>query len=220
MIDPSDIALTLRLLDYAATVVFALTGALVASRSQLDIVGFIFIACLTAVGGGTLRDVLLDRTVFWMADPVVLGLAAGAAVVVFFTAHLLDSRYAAMRWLDAFALAIAVPAGVTAALGAGVSWPVVLVMGVVTGCMGGLMRDVVCNEVPLVLRQGELYVTAAFGGVAAALIAGALGQTGLVPLVVCAVVTLVLRVGSMAFGWRLPVYRSAPPRPEAPKRDG
>jgi uncharacterized membrane protein YeiH len=220
MIDPADIALTLRLLDYAATLVFALTGALVASRSQLDIVGFIFIACLTAVGGGTLRDVLLDRPVFWMADPVVLGLASAAAIVVFFTAHLLESRYAAMRWLDAFALAIAVPAGAAAALASGVSWPVVLVMGVITGCMGGLMRDVVCNEVPLVLRQGELYVTAAFCGVGAALVAGLLGQTGLIPLVACAVVTLILRAGSMAFGWRLPVYRSAPPRAQAPKRDG
>jgi uncharacterized membrane protein YeiH len=220
MIEPADIALTLRLLDYAATVVFALTGALVASRSQLDVVGFIFIACLTAVGGGTLRDVLLDRPVFWMADPVVLALAAGAAVVVFFTAHFLESRYAAMRWLDAFALAIAVPAGVAAALSVGAGWPVVIVMGVMTGCMGGLMRDVVCNEVPLVLRQGELYVTAAFCGVGAALLAGLLGQTGLVPLLACAVVTLVLRAGSMAFGWRLPVYRSAPPRPDAPKRDG
>jgi uncharacterized membrane protein YeiH len=220
VIEPADIALTLRLLDYAATIVFALTGALVASRSQLDIVGFIFIACLTAVGGGTLRDVLLDRPVFWMADPVVLGLATAAAVAVFFTAHLLNSRFAAMRWLDAFALAVAVPAGVTAALASGVSWPVVMVMGIITGCMGGLMRDVVCNEVPLVLRQGELYVTAAFGGVGAALIAGMLGQSGLVPLIACAAVTLILRAGSMAFGWRLPVYRSAPPRPESPKRDG
>jgi uncharacterized membrane protein YeiH len=220
MIEPADIALTLRLLDYAATIVFALTGALVASRSQLDIVGFIFIACLTAVGGGTLRDVLLDRPVFWMADPLVLGLATTAAITVFFTAHLLASRFAAMRWLDAFALAIAVPAGVTAALSVGAGWPVVMVMGIITGCMGGLMRDVVCNEVPLVLRQGELYVTAAFGGVGAALIAMALGQSGLVPLIVCAVVTLTLRAGSMAFGWRLPVYRSAPPRPDAPKRDG
>jgi uncharacterized membrane protein YeiH len=220
MIEPADIALTLRLLDYAATVVFALTGALVASRSQLDVVGFIFIACLTAVGGGTLRDVLLDRAVFWMADPWVLALASGAAIVVFFTAHMLESRYAAMRWLDAFALAIAVPAGVAAALSVGAGWPVVIVMGVMTGCMGGLMRDVVCNEVPLVLRQGELYVTAAFCGVGAALIAGVLGQTGLVPLAVCAAVTLVLRAGSMAFGWRLPVYRSAPPRPDSPKRDG
>ena len=220
MIDPGDIALTLRLLDYAATVVFALTGALVASRSQLDIVGFIFIACLTAVGGGTLRDVLLDRTVFWMADPLVLALASGAAITVFFTAHLLESRYAAMRWLDACALAIAVPAGVAAAQAMGAGWPVVIVMGVMTGCMGGLMRDVVCNEVPLVLRQGELYVTAAFCGVGAALLTGILGQGGLGPLLACAAVTFTLRAGSMAFGWRLPVYRSAPPRPEAPKRDG
>ena len=220
MIDQGDIALTLRLLDYAATVVFALTGALVASRSQLDIVGFIFIACLTAVGGGTLRDVLLDRTVFWMADPLVLALASGAAITVFFTAHLLESRYAAMRWLDACALAIAVPAGVAAAQAMGAGWPVVIVMGVMTGCMGGLMRDVVCNEVPLVLRQGELYVTAAFCGVGAALLTGVLGQGGLGPLLACAAVTFTLRAGSMAFGWRLPVYRSAPPRPEAPKRDG
>lgn len=220
MIEPADIALTLRLLDYAATVVFALTGALVASRSQLDVVGFVFIACLTAVGGGTLRDVLLDRPVFWMVDPLVLALASAAAIVVFFTAHLLESRYAAMRWLDACALAIAVPAGVAAAGAMGASWPMVIVMGVMTGCMGGLMRDVVCNEVPLVLRQGELYVTAAFCGTGAALFVQMLGQSGLAPLIACALVTFTLRAGSMAFGWRLPVYRSSPPRPEAPKRDG
>jgi uncharacterized membrane protein YeiH len=219
VIDPADVAVTLRVLDYAATVVFALTGALVASRSQLDIVGFIFIACLTAVGGGTLRDVLLDRPLFWMADPWVLAIAAGAAIIVFFTAHLLESRYAAMRWLDACALAVAVPAGVAAALDSGVTWPVVLVMGIMTGCMGGLMRDVVCNEVPLVLRQGELYVTAAFCGAIAAVLAGIAGGAGLIPLLACAAVTFVLRAGSLAFGWRLPVYRSQPPRPDAPKRD-
>ncbi len=210
----------LQVLDYAAVVIFALTGALVASRSQLDIVGFIFIACLTAVGGGTLRDVLLDRAVFWMADPVIIAMAAAAAIVVFFSAHLLESRMAALRWLDALALAVAVPAGVAASLGLGAGWPVVLVMGVITGCMGGLMRDVVCNEVPLVLKQGELYVTAAFCGAIAAVIAVQMGLTGLLPLAACAGVTLVLRAGSMAFGWRLPVYRSTPPRPDAPKRDG
>ena len=220
MIDPGDVALTLRGLDYAATLVFALTGALVASRSQLDIVGFIFIACLTAVSGGTLRDVLLDRPVFWMTDPWVLAIATAAAIVVFFTAHRLESRYAAIRWLDACALAVAVPAGVAAAMASGAGWPVVLVMGIVTGCMGGLMRDVVCNEVPLVLRQGELYVTAAFCGAIAALAAGGMGQSGLVPLIACATVTLILRAGSLAFGWRLPVYRTRPPKPTAPKRNG
>jgi uncharacterized membrane protein YeiH len=205
-------------LDYASVFIFALTGALVASRSQLDVVGFIFVACLTAVGGGTVRDVLLDRPVFWMADPGLLALAAVAAVAVFFSAHLLESRLRAVAWLDAAALAVAVPAGVVAAQGAGVGWPIVLVMGVATGCLGGLMRDVVCNEVPLVLKQGELYVTAAFAGALAAVLAKAAGLGTAWPLAACAVVTLVLRAGSLALGWRLPVYRSIPPRPGAPKR--
>jgi len=75
----------LALLDYASVLIFALTGALVASRAQLDLVGFAFVACLTAVGGGTLRDVLLDRNpIFWMADPAYILIAAGAALVVFF----------------------------------------------------------------------------------------------------------------------------------------
>ena len=96
--------------------VFALTGALAASRSQLDIVGFIFIACLTAVGGGTIRDAILNREVFWVANPVILAVAALAAIAVFFAAHRLESRYRALLWLDAFALAVAVPAGVAVAL--------------------------------------------------------------------------------------------------------
>jgi uncharacterized membrane protein YeiH len=205
-------------LDYAAVAVFAVTGALVASRSQLDIVGFIFIACLTAVGGGTLRDIILDRDVFWVADPVVLAVASVAAVVVFLTAHLLESRYRTLLWIDAFALSAAVPAGVAVALAAGQSWPIVLVMGMITGTMGGLMRDVVCNEVPLVLKQGELYVTCAFAGALAAVLAGSAGLDASIGLILCAVTVLTLRAGSLAFGWRLPVYRSTPPKPGAPKR--
>lgn len=208
----------LMALDVASVVVFALTGALVASRSQLDIVGFIFVACLTALGGGTLRDVLLNRAqVFWIEEPLFLGAATAAAVVVFLTAHRLESRYRVLLWLDACALAVAVPAGVGVALQAGAGWPVVLVMGMVTGCMGGLMRDVVCNEVPLVLKQGELYVTAAFAGASLALLAGAGGLPHGVALALCAAGTFTLRAGSLGFGWRLPVYRARPPRPESPK---
>lgn len=208
----------LPFLDYASVAIFALTGALVASRAQLDVVGFIFIACLTATGGGTLRDVMLDRPVFWIVDPMMLGVASLAAIIVFLTAHLLESRYRAILWFDAFALAVAVPAGVAAALAEGMSWPVILVMGMVTGCMGGLMRDVVCNEVPLVLKQGELYVTCAFAGALAVVLAAPLGMTGGQALLLCAGVTLCLRAGSIAFGWRLPVYKSQPPRTNPPKR--
>ena len=88
----------------------------------------------------------------------------------------------------------------------------VVIAGVVTGCLGGLMRDVVCNEVPLVLKQGELYVTAAFGGALAAVALIWLGLDRSLAVVLGGAVTLVLRIGSMSFGWRLPVYRPRPPR--------
>lgn len=206
-------ALTPAALDYASAAIFALTGALAASRAQLDIIGFFFLACLTAVGGGTLRDMILDRdVVFWVADPTPLGIACGAALLVFFTAHLLESRLRVLIWLDALALPVAVSAGALVALSMGQSAPIVLVMGVVTGTFGGLMRDVVANEVPLVLKQGELYVTAALAGAAAALVAPLLVAHPAAPVIACIMVCFALRAGSLAFGWRLPVYKPRPPR--------
>ncbi|MFN4131026.1 MAG: trimeric intracellular cation channel family protein, partial [Paracoccaceae bacterium] len=104
------------------------------------------------------------------------------------------------------------------AAGQGMGWPIILIMGMVTGCMGGLLRDVVCNEVPLVLKQGELYVSCAFAGGVAAIVAERAGMAGGLELLACAVVTLVLRAGSLLFGWRLPVYRPRPPRTLPPNR--
>jgi len=203
----------MMVLDYAAVFVFALTGALVASRAQLDIVGFVFIASLTAVGGGTIRDVILNRdSVFWVADPTYILVAATAAILVFWTAHLLESRYRTILWLDACALAIAVPAGVAVALALEQPFGIVIIMGITTGCFGGLMRDVVCNEVPLVLKQGELYVTCALAGGIAALIALAFDLPTALALLICAGVTFTLRAGSLLFGWKLSVYKAYPPR--------
>ncbi len=139
-------------------------------------------------------------------------------MLVFFTAHRLESRYRALLWFDAFALAVAVPAGVAVALAEGQGWPIILVMGMITGCLGGLLRDVVCNEVPLVLKQGELYVTCAFAGALGAVLALQAGLPEGAALAICAALVFVLRAGSLALGWRLPAYRSRPPRPGAPKR--
>lgn len=200
-------------LDYASVLIFALTGALVASRGQLDLVGFIFFATLTGIGGGTLRDLVLGRDpVFWVDRPALLVLTSFAACVVFLTAHLLESRYRALVWLDACALAVAVPAGVGVALELGVSPVLTVVMGVMTGTFGGLMRDVISNEVPLILKQGELYITAAFGGALAAVVLMALGCGRGWALIVCGLVVFGLRAGSMVFGWKLPVYKARPPR--------
>ena len=185
----------------------------VASRAQLDIVGFAFLACLTAVGGGTVRDVLLDRNpVFWMGDYSYIFIACGAALLIFFTAHLAESRYRWLLWLDSFALAVAVPAGLGVALFLNFPLPIAVIMGVITGCMGGLLRDVMVGEVPLVLKQGELYVSAAFGGALAGVCLAHFRMDELAILGACAGVTWILRAGSLAFGWQLPVYRSRPPR--------
>ena len=173
-------------LDYASVLIFALTGALVASRGQLDPVGFIFFATLTGIGGGTLRDLVLGRDpVFWVERPELILLTTGAALLVFFTPHLLESRYRALLWLDACALAVAVPAGVGVALEAGVSPVVTVVMGVMTGTFGGALAAVVLMG----LGCGRGWA-----------------------LILCAVTVFALRGGSMIFGWKLPVYKARPPR--------
>jgi len=203
----------ISLLDYASVLVFAITGALVASRAQLDLMGFAFIACLTALGGGTLRDLLLDRNpIFWIANPAYLAVGTLAALVVFFTAHLLESRYRTLIWLDSFALAVAVAAGAGVAMSLDQTPTIVILMGMITGCMGGLMRDVVVGEVPLVLKQGELYVTAAFAGSLTAVIIRSFLNDETIALFAGACVAWVLRAGSLYFGWNLPVYKSRPPR--------
>ncbi|APG45770.1 trimeric intracellular cation channel family protein [Phaeobacter porticola] len=203
----------LTLLDYGSVLVFALSGALVASRAQLDIVGFAFVASLTAVGGGTVRDLLLNRhPVFWVGDSNYILLASGASVIVFFTAHLVESRLRWVVWLDSFALAIAVSAGTGAAILTTQPPIVVVLMGMATGTLGGLMRDVVCNEVPLVLKQGELYISCAMAGAITAVTCIAFGLPTRWALVACAMVCWILRAGSITFGWHLPVYRSRPPR--------
>ncbi len=203
----------LALLDYSSVFIFALTGALVASRAQLDLVGFAFLAALTGIGGGTVRDVLLDRNpIFWIEQPAYLAITTLAALFVFFTAHLVESRYQLLIWLDALALGIAVAAGVGVALALDQPAIITVLMGIVTGCLGGLMRDVVCNEVPLVLKQGELYVSAAFTGASSAVLASSIGLQTFGVLGAAIAVTVMLRAGSLAFGWRLPIYKHEPPK--------
>ena len=203
---------TVGILDHVAVFIFALTGALTASRAQLDIVGFVFLAALTGLGGGTVRDLLLDRQIFWIDRPSYLGFAAVAAILVFFTAHMLESRRQTLYWVDALALGSAVAAGTGIAVKDGQTWPIILFMGVATGTLGGLMRDVVANEVPLVLRHGELYVTSALTGTAVALVLMRVGVDQSWALGAAAAATFGLRAGSIALGWRLPVYRHEPPK--------
>src|SRR3546814_9881884 len=114
-----------------------MSGALVASRKQMDIIGFGLMASATGIGGGTLRDVLLERPVFWIADSRYLAVCFGIAVLAFFGAHILQRRYVALLWADAIGMAAYGVMGAELGLRAGAAGPVAVVLGVMTGTFGG-----------------------------------------------------------------------------------
>ncbi len=148
------------LLDYAGVAVFAATGALAASRKQLDIIGFLFLASVTGIGGGTFRDLILGAPVFWVANPAYVLVSAAIGVLVFFTAHLVESRYKLLLWLDAVGLAAYAVMGAAKGMAATGSPTVAIVTGMLTATFGGILRDIIAGE-PSVLLRPEIYVTAA-----------------------------------------------------------
>ena len=147
----------------AAVAVSAAAGVLEAGKKRFDLFGMILIAFAAALGGGSLRDILLDRTVFWVADQNYLFVALGAGLVTFFTARWVSMPANIFLIPDAAGLALFTVAGTNVALSLHAPWFVASFMGVVTGVMGGVLRDVLCNEEPLVF-QGTLYATVAWLG--------------------------------------------------------
>ncbi|WP_430436734.1 trimeric intracellular cation channel family protein [Oceanibaculum nanhaiense] len=199
------------LLDLLGIALFAATGALSASRKQLDIIGFLFLATITGIGGGTARDLILDVPVFWVEQPLHILICAVTAIGLFFTAHLLESRYRLLLWLDAVALAAYGVFGAYKGLLVTGSPVVAVVMGMLTGTLGGILRDVLAGE-PSVLMRKEIYITAAMAGGLCYVGASLAGLA--LPLAAGAgfAVALGIRSGALAFGWSLPSYKGRPGR--------
>jgi uncharacterized membrane protein YeiH len=198
----------LQLLDFAGVAVFAATGALAASRRQMDLIGFIFLAIVTGVGGGTLRDVILGQLpVFWVGEPAYLIVAAATAVMVYFTAHLVWSRYVWLLWLDAIGLSAYCVIGAAKGLALGVPAPIAVVTGVMTATFGGILRDIVTGE-PSVLMRREIYLTAALAGASAYTLLDMAGAPSAPAVLVSALAAFLVRGGALHFGWKFPVYRA------------
>ncbi len=201
----------LGILDFAGVALFAATGALAASRKQLDIIGFAFLATVTGIGGGTARDLILGVPVFWVMQPVYILVCVATALVIYVAAHLIESRFRWLLWLDAMALSAYGVFGAHKGLEVTGSAVVAVVMGMMTGTLGGILRDVLANE-PSVLLRREIYISAALVGAAGYLGAHAVG----LPLPAAAgagfAAAFALRSGALAFGWRLPQYRPRPGR--------
>lgn len=190
----------------AAVAVNALTGVLDAGRKKMDLVGVIMVGCATALGGGTVRDVLLDRTVFWINDPVYLMVAVITTVVIFFLVRNLHLPPRLFLLPDSIGLALFTVAGTQIALDWQVHWLVATLLGVITGVVGGVLRDVLCNDVPLIFVRGELYASAAWLGAVALVGMQTAGIDQVAAVWVAMALVVAARLGAMWFRITLPTY--------------
>jgi uncharacterized membrane protein YeiH len=193
------------ILDLAGVTVFAVSGALAAGRKNLDLLGVVVIATVTAIGGGTVRDVLLGRVVFWMAQPMYLYVILAAALgTLIYTRHF-SPPDRALAVADAFGLAFFSISGAQVAESLEYAGVVAVLMGTLTGVAGGAMRDMLCAEIPLILRKGQIYATAAIFGVAVyVLLQGVIERT---PAALIGMVCIAaMRLAAIAWNWTLPVF--------------
>ncbi|AHY47652.1 putative membrane protein [Rubrobacter radiotolerans] len=204
--------MTLYVLDLVGVAVFAVSGALAAGRQRMDLFGVMVVATATAIGGGTIRDVVLGRQpLFWVADANYLYVILSAALLTMLYARLVRPPGVSLFVADAFGLGLFTYIGAEAASEAGAAPPVVVLMGVVTGVAGGILRDVLCNVVPLVLRR-EVYATAAIAGGVAYVVLDRLGAGDLALVLITAGLTTGLRLAAIRLDLNIP--------PVTPKEDG
>lgn len=197
-------------LDWFGIVVFATTGALVASRKQMDIVGFVLLGTATGIGGGTIRDMLLGALpVFWVTEPAYLVTCMVVSGATFLLAHIPQSRYMLLLWFDAIGMALFAVTGAEKALLAGVAPVVAVAMGVITATFGGIIRDILGGESPVILRR-EIYATAALAGAALFVGMSAFGLAREIGLASGFFFAAAIRCAALRWNWSLPRYRSRP----------
>ena len=202
----------LDFLDYSGVAVFAATGALAASRKQLDPIGFVFLSAVTGIGGGTFRDIVLGASpVFWVQNPNYAIVCVAVAIAVYFTAHWFWSRYLVLIWLDAVGLAAYSVMGAAKGLAATGSPTVAVIMGTLTATFGGILRDLLAHE-PSVLLRPEIYVTAALTGAASFTLLYEAGLSMAIASLLGIVAAFIVRGGAIKFGWTVPTYKARPGR--------
>lgn len=190
-------------LDYLGVGFFAVTGAMAALERRQDIITCIFFGAITGIGGGTLRDLLIGAPVFWVHAPAYLVVCVVAALAVWLSRGAgINPRL--LLWMDAVGLSAYAVVGADKALDAGLGAPVCIVMGVLTACFGGVLRDVL-SEQPSVLLRREIYVTAAIAAASVFVIASAFGLAHAWAAALGVGAGLIVRGGALTFGWRLPV---------------
>jgi uncharacterized membrane protein YeiH len=199
------------LIEAVATIAFALSGLLAAARQRLDAVGVCVVAGLAAFGGGTLRDVLLDRRpFFWVEHPLQVWAVLLLCVVAmgFLRRRHFHPTERAMQWPDALGLGLFTAGGTQIALAAHMPPLLAVLMGVVTAVFGGVLRDIVCNEIPTAFRDHRPYAVCGFIGGWVLVGLQALQAPAWLELLAGAGVATLLRLLALQFDWRLPAWRT------------
>jgi uncharacterized membrane protein YeiH len=189
----------------SAVILMATAGVLEAGRKRFDLFGTVIVALAAALGGGSVRDLLLARPVFWVADQNYLLCSLIAAFITFFLARVFVLPLRLFLIPDAAGLALFTVLGTKASLVWGAPWLVASFMGVITGVVGGILRDVLCNEEPLVF-QGTLYATAAWAGALTLIGLLALGQDGRLAALVAGALIFLLRLAAIRWEIGLPRF--------------
>lgn len=185
--------------------VFAVSGALAAGRKNLDLLGVVVISVVTAIGGGTVRDLLLDRhPIFWIEETENLLVILGAAVFTLVYVRFRDPPERALLIADACGLAVFTISGTRLAEVAGVGGMIAVIMGVITGVVGGMVRDILTAEIPLILRRSNLYATASIAGATMYLVLKAMGASQSVAGLTGMGAVILLRLAAITRDIRLP----------------
>jgi uncharacterized membrane protein YeiH len=198
----------LAVVDFVGVSVFAVSGALAAGRKQLDLLGVIVLALVTAIGGGTIRDVLLGRhPIFWLSNASYIVVITVSALLTVAYARWRRPPHSALLLADALGLALFSIAGAQIAERSGLPPISGIVLGTITGSAGGVVRDVLIAEIPLVLRRGNLYATAAIAGTASYFALESLGAARPIPSLTGMAVIVGLRLAAILWGLQLPVFQ-------------
>jgi uncharacterized membrane protein YeiH len=202
---------TLQLLEIIGTLAFGASGLIAAARKKLDMVGVILLVLVTAFGGGTLRDILLDRApFFWIQNEIWIWLLAGAAILIqfFVKARNIELNARAIDWPDAIGLGVFAALGTQIALDMGNSPLIASMMGVITAAFGGLIRDVLIAEIPGLVNDHQLYASLAFVGGLFIWLLQYLGLNSNYSALAGALTIIAARILAMKLGWKLPSWRS------------
>jgi uncharacterized membrane protein YeiH len=195
-------------LDLFGVAVFAITGSLAAGQKKMDLFGVVVLALATALGGGTVRDVILGAyPIFWISNTTYIFVGTTVAIATFFMARFMLPPARALKFADAFGLAIFTVIGTEKAISLGVSSSVAVIMGVMTGVAGGIIRDMLSGEIPLVLKA-EIYATASLCG--AITFAVLKKHFPTMPLPAPTAITMILALRLAAIHWKLslPIFSS------------